>query len=160
MAGILERLRNKIISSLSPQQAPPVREVMDLISLGVLLWSVAAADKKLLSTEKEEVRKALSLYSDIDDKDMPIVMRAVEEAAIEKIDFEDFTKEIGRDLSRGVKIDIVENLFRVACVDQHLDQKEHEMIRLIAQLMGLDQSEFIDAKMKVKKELGMDKADG
>ena len=57
-----------------------------------------------------------------------------------------------------MKKNIVENLFRVACVDGELAYEEEEVIRKIAGLFLLDHKDFIDAKIKVKKEFGLDTA--
>jgi uncharacterized tellurite resistance protein B-like protein len=55
-----------------------------------------------------------------------------------------------------MKISILENLFRVACSDKELDDKELETIRKIANLFRLSHRDFIKAKIKVKKEFGLD----
>ena len=49
-------------------------------------------------------------------------------------------------------------LFRIACVDKDLDHEEHEMIRKISGLMQIEHKDFIDAKIRIKKEFGLDTA--
>ena len=56
------------------------------------------------------------------------------------------------------KINILENLFRIDCVDQDLDHEEHEMIRKISGLLQIDHKDFIDTKIRIKKEFGLDTA--
>ena len=53
---------------------------------------------------------------------------------------------------------IIENLFRIACVDKELDNNELETIRKISGLFKIEHSNFIDAKIKIKKEFGLDTA--
>jgi len=91
-------------------------------------------------------------------EDVPIVLRAIEEASIARIDLHTFTKEVGENLAFDVKVSILENLFRVACIDQDLDNEEHEMIRKISGLLRIDHKDFIDAKIRIKKEFGLDTA--
>ena len=57
-----------------------------------------------------------------------------------------------------MKINILEQLFRVACSDKDLDDSEVETIRKISDLFGIGHKEFINAKIKVKKEFGLDTA--
>ena len=61
-------------------------------------------------------------------------------------------------MSYEIKIKILENLFRIACVDKDLDDRELEVIRKISGLFKLTHKDFIDSKIKVKKEFGLDTA--
>lgn len=159
MSGIFDKFRKDVISSVWKKEEEAMKldhEVDDLIALGVLLWEVAQADDQFLPEEKDKLSEVLQKYGNVRDADMNIVLRSIEEASIQKIDLHTFTSEINKDLVREVKIEILENLFRVACCDQDLDEKEHEIIRKVANLLRLDHQEFINAKIKVKKEFGLD----
>ena len=157
--GILQGLKEKLFSSGQSSDANKGHcQTDNLIALGVLLWEVAKSDEKFLPEEKEQIINFLKSCHEISDEDMPIVLRAIEEASLNKIDLFQFTHEVKEGISREARIAIIENLFRVACIDQELDEKEVEAIRKIAGLFMLDHEEFIAAKIKVKKEFGMDVA--
>ena len=160
MAGFLDHLRQKITSSVWKEEAGPTDNSLidDKIALGVLLWEVAQADEKFLPDEKEKVEHVLKEFGGISAENLPYVVESIKVAADEKIDLYAFTREVSQNLPRSAKISILEDLFRVACIDEDLDSKEHEMIRKISDLFRLDHKEFIDAKVKVKKEFGMDTA--
>ncbi len=165
MTGFLDNFRQKVILAVYPEQQedsqmkPPENDAVDnLIALGVLLWVVAEADEKFLPEEKTQVEEALKAYGKISNEDMPIVLRAIKEASLDRIDLYAFTSEVGNNLSFTTKIGIIENLFRVACVDQDLANEEHEMIRNISGLLRIDHKDFIDTKIKIKKEFGLDTA--
>lgn len=157
MKSFLEQIRIQLFSSES-STASNSRETDNLISLGVLLWAVSEADEKFLPEELNMIRETLQKYSQISSEELPVVLRSVEIAAQERIDLYSFVSQVGDGISRDKKIEIIEHLFRIACVDGDLDKREHETIRQIYQLFGLDHHEFIDAKIKVKKEFGMDTA--
>ena len=157
--GFLENLRKKIDPTYKAEEVQPEHcEVNNLIALGVLLWTVAEADEKFLPEEKEKIVEVLKACEDISDDDMPIVLRAIEEASVNKIDYHEFTSEVKKGITREARIAIIENLFRVGCIDGDLDNDELEIIRKISGLFMLDHEEFIGAKVKVKKEFGMDVA--
>ena len=165
MSSFLNDFRQKIISVIHPQEHEDVGAdsqttdtIDNLIALGVLLWVVAQADEKFLPEEKAKIEDVLSSYGEISEKDMPIVLRAVEEASISRIDLYAFTSEVGGNLSFEAKIGIIENLFRIACIDQDLDYEEQEAIRKISGLFQIDHKDFIDAKIRIKKEFGLDTA--
>jgi len=156
MAGFLDRFRRKIIPSVRKEHSQQDRVLVDdKIALGVLLRVVAQADSKFLPEEKDQIRHVLKDYARISDEDIDKVLGAVDRAEKESIDLFTFTHEISRDLSYALKKEIVEILFRVACIDHDLAHEEHEMIRKISGLLGLDHRDFIDAKLKVKKEFGL-----
>ena len=159
MSGFLDSFRKKIISSVY-KDSVDVEEVKlnDKIALGVLLWVVAEADDEFLPEEMDKIKEVLRNISHIAEEDLPCILESIEIAAKERIDLHTFTHEVSNGLSRDIKLSIIDNLFRVACVDNDLDEKEHEMIRKISGLFRLDHKEFIDSKIKVKKEFGMDTA--
>jgi len=162
MPNIFNNFRQKIIAAVYPQSAentPQSSDTIDnLISLGVLLWEVAQADEKFLPSEEKQIKSILKDYGKIVDEDMPIVLRAIKEASVNRIDLHTFTKEVGTNLSFAAKIDILQELFRIACADKDLDNAEHEMIRKISGLLQIDHKDFIDTKIRVKKEFGLDTA--
>jgi len=159
MNGLLNQIKDRIFSSVQPEAVPNIEKdkekVDNLISLGVLLWVVAEADKKFLPEETAEIQQILCAYGNISDEDISIVLRAVREAALDRIDLFSFTKEISPGLAYKAKVGIIENLFRVACADRQLDHSEHEMIRKISGLLGVDHKDFINSKGVVKKELNI-----
>ena len=163
MAGFFDRFRQKVVSAVGFQaqensESHPKTKVDNLISLGVLLWEVAQADEKFLPEEEEKIKEILGKYGHVTKEDMPVVLRAIKEASITRIDLHTFTKEVGQDLAFDVKVGILENLFRIACIDQDLDNEEYEMIRKISGLLRIDHKDFINVKIRIKKEFGLDTA--
>jgi len=160
MSGFLDSFRRKVISSVFKEnvEEKDVVEINDKIALGVLLYVVAESDDQVLEAELNKIKEILRSFAKIEEDDLQVIMKSIEIAASQRIDLFTFTKEVGNDLPRDVKISIIENLFRVACIDQDLDEREQEMIRKISGLFRLDHDEFINTKIKVKKEFGMDTA--
>ena len=160
MAGFLDRFRKNVIASAWKDtiDEPKVRDIDDKIALGVLLWVVAEADNKFLPQEEVKIKEILTSYSKIPNEDIPLVLATIKEAAKERIDLYTFTHEVSDNLLNNVKLSIIEDLFRVACADQELNNNEQEVIRKISGLFRLSHKDFIDAKIKIKKELGLDTA--
>jgi len=155
MAGFLDEFRQKVFSSVWKEAPAETKGIDDKIALGVLLWVVAEADEKFLPEEEEKIKETILSYCKIPQEDLPYIMSSIREAARQRIDLYRFTDEIGEDLSYEVKISILESLFRVACSDKDLDNNELEVIRKISGLLQLTHSDFINAKIKVKKEFGL-----
>lgn len=160
MAGFLDQFRKNVISSVwkDKPDEPKVKDIDDKIALGVLLWVVAEADKKFLPEEREKIKEILVSYGKISDEDITTVLASVKEAARERIDLHRFTREVSKNLPYDIKMSIIENLFRVACIDKDLDNNELETIRKISGLFHITHKDFIDVKIKIKKESGLDTA--
>ena len=159
MAGLLETIKNKLFESPGSQRRSKEPEGIDnTIALGVLLWAVAEADDKFLPEEESGMAEVLRSYIRVSDEDLPVVMNTIEIASIERIDLQYFTKEVGKNIPMDKRIEIIENLFRVACADRDLAHEELETIRKIAGLFWVEHNDFIQAKIRIKKEFGLDTA--
>ena len=161
MRRFFDNFRNRVIAAVDKEVIPyrPAKERLNrIISLGVLLWVVAEADDRFLPQEHDRIKQILKAYGKIKDEEMAIVFKAIEEAARERIDLYSFSREVSANLIYEAKKVIIEDLFRVACSDKDLDESEIEAIRKISGLFQLYHKDFIDAKIKIKKEFGLDTA--
>ena len=162
MAGFLDKFRNNVVSSVwkDKRDEPKIKDINDKIALGVLLWIVAEADEKFLAKEDEKIKEILTTsHSKISEEEVETVLASIKEAARERIDLHRFTREVSNDLPYEVRISIIETLFRVACCDEELDHKEMETIRKISGLFHIAHKDFINAKISIKKEFGLDVAE-
>jgi len=162
MAGFLDKFRNNVVSSVwkDKRDEPKVIDIDDKIALGVLLWIVAEADEKFLAKEDEKIKEILTTsHSKISEEEIETVLASIKEAARERVDLHRFTSEVSNDLPYEVRISIIETLFRVACCDEELDHKEMETIRKISGLFHIAHKDFINAKITIKKEFGLDVAE-
>ncbi len=160
MAGFLDKFRKNVMTSVWKDKVDEhkVNDINDKIALGVLLWIVAEADEKFMAKEDEKIREILTTHSKISEEEIETVMASIKEAAKERIDLHRFTQEVKADLPYDVRISIIETLFRVACCDEELDHKEMETIRKISDLFNIAHKDFINAKITIKKEFGLDTA--
>jgi uncharacterized tellurite resistance protein B-like protein len=158
MAGFLDKFRKNVITSVWKEKIdePKVRDIDDKIALGVLLWVVAEADEKFLAKEDEKIKEILISHSKIPTEEIVTVLASIKEAARERIDLFRFTHEVKANLPYDVKVSIIETLYRVACCDQELDHEEIEIIRKISGLFQIAHKDFINAKITVMKEFGLE----
>ena len=162
MPGILNIFRDKISDILWKDnlQKPDNHQIDSKIALGVLLWVVADADSKFLPEEKLQIEQILTKNSAVEKRDIPIVMESIKQAKEESIDLYRFTSEIKKGLAYREKTDILKYLFSIACSDGDLDNNELELIRKISDLLGISHSDFVNEKIKIKKECGIKTAGG
>lgn len=131
---------------------PDAKDTDDKILLGVLLWAagaVAEADEKFLPEEGEEIKKVLGSYLDISEEDFPVVLTAIRQAAIQKVDIGQFAVTAEKRLPYETRISMIEGLFRIAWSDRELAGKELEVIKKASDLLKIKEEDFIDIKKKV-----------
>ena len=161
MAGFLDTFRTRVTSSLRENVShKPDNSYIDYkIALGVLLQMVADADDKFLSEEQGQIESILTQNSAVDRQDIPVILESIKQAKEESIDLYRFTSEVKKNISYEKKTLIVRFLFKVACIDKELDNKELEIIRKISDLVGISHSDFIKTKIEIKKEYGLKTVD-
>ncbi len=68
-------------------------------------------------------------------------------------DYHQFTRLIAETFEQPQKIQLIENLWRVAFADKQLDKYEENMVRKIADLIYVSHKDFIQAKHRVQQSL-------
>ncbi len=158
MGGLLDRLRG-LVAPAAPRgyrTAPAVTTTKDdKIALGGLLGIVAEADGRFLAEEKALIEQVLRGHADVDAADLAVVMASVEQAAEERIDLYQFTREVAQDLTPPERAEIVRQLYRVGCADGTLDHAEVEAINQISGLLRVPHRDMIDAKLTAKREFAI-----
>ncbi|MDP2091517.1 MAG: TerB family tellurite resistance protein, partial [Pseudohongiella sp.] len=76
-----------------------------------------------------------------------------EKEAQQAVSLYDFTSLINEGYGYEEKLLLVENLWRVALADEHLDKYEEQLIRKTSDLIYVSHSDFIKTKLKVRDEL-------
>lgn len=161
MVIFLSKFRKLVMESVSKRRRnkPDTKNLDDKIALGVLIWflgAVAQADNKFVPEEEDKIREILLSCVKIARRDLPIVLAAIKQASLQRISFDKFVLQAGRNLPYGAKIYIIESLFRVACVDRNLDKNELEIIGKIADLFKLTYRDFLDIRARIEREFGLD----
>jgi uncharacterized tellurite resistance protein B-like protein len=127
------------------------------IALGVLLWSVAEADGRFDDAEVTLISEVLTRHGGVDPADLALVLEAVRQAAKARIDLYSFAREAADGLSPPQRVEIVRQLYRVACADGSLRGEEVEAVRLVATLLRVPHPDFIAAKLAAKAEFALDR---
>ncbi|OGW75616.1 MAG: hypothetical protein A2Z72_00445 [Omnitrophica bacterium RBG_13_46_9] len=156
MSRLLQRFRKAVFSTMprSKKKKFLAKKLDDKIALGVMLWglgAVAEADEKFLPEEESKIREILLMNSKIRKQDFPIVLTAVKQAGISKLNVYRFVNEMKNKLTLKAKISILENLFFVAYADGCLQRKEYKIIKNIARLLGIQDRDLSKIQQAVTR---------
>ncbi|MEJ2618810.1 MAG: TerB family tellurite resistance protein [Candidatus Thiodiazotropha sp.] len=119
------------------------------LAVAVLLIEIAESDFDRAPEEKSAILDAIKHQFGLASKEARALMDLAEQAHRQSTDYFQFTSLINKNYSYQQKIEVIENLWRVAFADQQLHQYEEHVIRRLADLIHLSHSDFISAKHRV-----------
>jgi len=115
----------------------------------LLLLEVARADYKINDLERAQIIDAISRSSTLSSAELDQLVADAEQQADSAISYHEHIRLINDEFSREQKIDLIEQLWRVAYADKELDRYEEAFIRKIADLIYVKHRDFIQAKLRV-----------
>ena len=115
----------------------------------VLMLEVAAADFQDASAEHDEVLSYLTREYRLTPTDAEVVFRRAKELSSDSVCLHRFTSKM-KDLSYPERLDLMEQLWRIAYHDGELDPHEETMLRKIADLLFIRHSDYIQCKLAVQ----------
>lgn len=125
------------------------------LAIACLLCEVAGADHQIDTVEVEAKRHFLSKLLNIDETAAQTLLSRAEASSKESASLYDFTSQL-RELSQETRFELIKAMWEVANADGNIDPLEDSVIRKTAELLYVDHSEFIRAKLAVTQAKGSD----
>lgn len=116
----------------------------------LLLVEISRSDSEIDESELEAITRALqSSCSSIDTAEIEEIVSTARHDAEATISFRDHVRQINKGCTREQKIELIEQMWRVAYADGDLDKYEEYTIRKLSDLLYVEHQEFIKAKLRV-----------
>jgi len=127
----------------------PVDNRQNEVSLAVaaLMVEIMRMDGKLQETERNEIIKRLQARFALSSSDVEDLIKQATEKVEQALDMHQFTSVVVKGFSTDERLHILTELWAVALADGHVDPYEEQIIRRMADLMGLHHTQFIQAKL-------------
>jgi uncharacterized tellurite resistance protein B-like protein len=119
------------------------------LNLAVLMVEVMRRDGRLDPSERQAILEALEQRFGLERNDAQSLLDRAKDEDDRAYDLHRFTAPIVK-RSVAERIDMVRDLWQVAMADGHIDPYEEQLIRRIAELIGVYHREFIDAKISAR----------
>ena len=142
-------LENKLTKKNEEEAPSSVISRIDL-TCAALLVEVMNSDQELDEREHQEFMEVLQQSYDIAEPDLEELTRLAKNAAIEATSLYQFTKLINDSYDYEKKVELIENMWRIAFSDKRLDKYEDHLIRKVSELIYVSHSDFIKTKLKIK----------
>jgi uncharacterized tellurite resistance protein B-like protein len=119
------------------------------LAVAVLLIEIAESDFERAPEEKMAILDGIERQFGLASTEAQALMNLAEQEHRHSTDYFQFTSLINKNYSYEQKLEVIENLWRVAFADQQLHHYEEHVIRRLADLIHVSHGDFISAKHRV-----------
>ncbi len=123
------------------------------LALTVLLLEAAYADGECSEEEKEHLAATLVTNFGVSRKDIDTLLDDSSKERKESVNLFRYTHFINDNFSEKQKIDIMESVWRIILLDNHLEAHEDHFAHKLANLLRLGHRDLIDAKLRAREQL-------
>ena len=131
-----------------------IEESSNLLQLdracAALLIEIAFADKNFDEREKESLKESLLKSYAIDVETINEIINDAEKTVEESTSLYEYTRIVNDEFEYPQKLNLLENLWKVAYADETLDKYEEHLLRKISDLIHISHSDYINVKLRVR----------
>jgi uncharacterized tellurite resistance protein B-like protein len=113
-----------------------------------LLVEMTRADSEVTDAEREHVASALETVFRLSREEAAALLEAATEDAHAATSLYEFTSLLNQRFEHQQKVQLVEQLWRVAYADGELEKHEAHLVRKVADLLHLRHREYIGGKLR------------
>jgi uncharacterized tellurite resistance protein B-like protein len=121
------------------------------VATAALLLEMMRMDDRFAEEERATVAEVMRQQFHLDAEEFAAILALAEQAAAQAHDYFQFTSLINQRCDAAQKTRIVENLWRVAMADGHLDANEQHLMRKLADLLYVGHADYIAAKQRARE---------
>lgn len=119
------------------------------LAMAVLLYEVAAADSTITPDEESQMEKLLAESFELSTSQAVTLLADAKTHQHNAVSLQQFTHILRENLDRQQRVNFLNALWQVAHSDQEIDINEEHIIRKVSDLLYLNHSDYIQAKLKV-----------
>lgn len=146
---------DQLRSWVAPDSDEPVDPKLIARAAAIILLEMAATDEQRDEQELAVVHQAMRQAFDIGEAELEALIHDAEQLRAEAVSLHDFTRDLKAHLDRDDRADLVEWLWRVAWADGRVDRYEEQLLRRLADLLGVPHPEFIRRKHRAAEAAGI-----
>ncbi|MEE9309927.1 MAG: TerB family tellurite resistance protein [Cocleimonas sp.] len=120
------------------------------LALAALMIEVAEADFEDAPEEQQAILSIVKASFNLKEQDAEVLIQLAKTEHEKSTDYFQFTRLINDNYSAPKKIELIENLWRIAFSDQTLDKYEEHVIRRISDLLYVSHGDFMAAKHRAQ----------
>lgn len=150
---MFDDLRGLVSKKLDAQKGAGGREHGIRLATAALLVEMVRADAQTLWEEATALHGLLGRHFKLAPDEVRALIAAAEREADSAVSLHGFTKLMNDSLDAAEKAQVLELLWRMAFADRKLDRYEEHLVRKVADLLHLPNTELVRTKLKVEAAL-------
>ncbi len=119
------------------------------LAVAALLIEMVRMDNDVTEEEKIKLHEIWNQHYGITADEIKQLTELAESELNESTDYYQFTALINQNFGREEKVNMIEQLWKIAYSDGKIDSHEEHYLRKVADLLFVPHSEFIKAKLRV-----------
>ena len=139
----------------APGTDPQAAEHALQLATAVMLVEVMRADATFDAREREAVFTALREKFSLLPDEAERLTELAETAASQSTDLFSFTSRINERFEMPQKLQMIENMWRVAYADGHLSEHERHVMWRISDLLHVPQAAYVNARLRAQQDAGL-----
>ena len=143
----------KFLKSNENSKSDNLEGNQDELAYASLLIEVIKSDDHFDQREHDELLNILGTKLSIDEKALGELSELAQKKSDESTSLYEFTREINDKCQYEEKVQLIEDLWRIAYSDERIDKYEDYVIRKVADLIYVTHGDFIKSKLKVKNSI-------
>jgi uncharacterized tellurite resistance protein B-like protein len=121
------------------------------VATAALLLEMMRMDSRISDEERATIAEVMRQQFHLNADEFAAIRELAEQAAHKAHDYYQFTSLINKRCDAAQKIRIVENMWRVAMADGHLDAHELHLMRKIGDLLHVGHADYVAAKQRARE---------
>jgi uncharacterized tellurite resistance protein B-like protein len=147
-------LLKKILGDTAESKIENSADIGDVdIALSVLLLEAAHVDGDCSADELETLTATLVQNYGVSRTEIDALLERGNSKRKESVDIFQFTRFMNNKFSKEERIAVMEAVWRVLLVDDHLEAHEDQFAHKLANLLRLTHKDLIDAKLRARQQL-------
>ncbi len=123
------------------------------IALSVLLLEAAHVDGECSAEERENLATTLMQNYGVSKDEIEDLLHRGNKNRQESVDIFQFTRYMNSNFSKDEKVAVMEAVWRVLLIDDHLEAHEDHFAHKLSNLLRLTHKDLIDAKIRARQQL-------
>lgn len=138
---------DRLLNLLSAGGTPGTETPSEQLATALLLIEMASADFEFADVERSRIAGLLAAHFGMDAADVEALIHSAQQRARQSTSLYDYVKVLNERLEPDGKYRIMEMLWRVACADGHVDKYEEHLLRRLADMLYVSESDYVRAKL-------------
>lgn len=137
----------------APRQEPSEHDLR--LAAATLMFELIRSDGRVDKVELIYMNEILQREFKLDEEEVEELFKQAKETAHEAISLQGFTRQICDTWGNSKRVKLLEYLWMLALADDNIDPHERHLVRKVAGLLYLNETEIIQAQEQAKRQLGM-----